>query len=722
MSPVSPELIVALRAALHPNFVVERPLGAGAMGGVVLARDLTLDRPVAVKVINPELAASRPFRERFLQEARTVAKLRHHNLVTVHTAGEAGGLLFAVMEYVPGESLRERLERGGPLPAAEAARVLYELADALAYAHAQGVVHRDIKPENVLLDAETGRALLVDFGVAQALAAGDERTTGPGLVVGSPRYMSPEQAAGDAIDGRSDLYTLGIVGWETLVGEPPFSGRGAQAVLAQQITATPPPLAERAPETPAALVAVIERALAKDPAARWPDARSMARALAGAVGDAGTSGETAPPRVGLLGGVGGRAPLAAATGFRRPRARLLAGAAALLLFGGGLAAWWSGRGGSPSEAEARRSFLVTPFAVLSGDPELAWLREGSVSMLTHDLAQWTDLSVVGYERTLDLLRDAGLAESGRITLSEAQALARLGGAWSVVTGQVTGSRDSTFVAATLYDVASGRRLRQLELGASRSADPRDLFDALARQLLEIAGAPQITPELARTTTSSITAYRAYLDGVRALNSWQLPRADSLLGVAVAHDSTFALAHYKRALVRGWSHLPDSTDVEFAEAARRHAGRLGERERELVEGYVAITRGLAAVRENDAAAARTYLADATERYETLVRRDTTDAESWYGLGDALFHRGQIEGAWDGHWTRALRAFDRTLALDSTFHLAYAHKLLVYQAGSTKGSPLVVAGDSVLYFPNDSAARAYGAARIEVARRASRRRAV
>ena len=125
MSPVSPELIVALRAALHPNFVVERPLGAGAMGGVVLARDLTLDRPVAVKVINPELAASRPFRERFLQEARTVAKLRHHNLVTVHTAGEAGGLLFAVMEYVPGESLRERLERGCPLPAAEAARVLY---------------------------------------------------------------------------------------------------------------------------------------------------------------------------------------------------------------------------------------------------------------------------------------------------------------------------------------------------------------------------------------------------------------------------------------------------------------------------------------------------------------------------------------------------------------------------------------------------------------------
>ena len=195
MSPVPTELLVALRAALHPNFVVERSLGAGAMGGVVLARDLTLDRPVAVKVINPELAASRPFRDRFLQEARTVAKLRHHNLVTVHAAGEAGGLLFAVMEYVPGESLRDRLDREGRLTADEAARVLHELAVALAYAHARGVVHRDIKPENVLLDRETGRALLADFGVAQALAAADEqaveRAVGLHHAVGSPRYMSP---------------------------------------------------------------------------------------------------------------------------------------------------------------------------------------------------------------------------------------------------------------------------------------------------------------------------------------------------------------------------------------------------------------------------------------------------------------------------------------------------------------------------------------------------
>jgi tetratricopeptide (TPR) repeat protein len=439
----------------------------------------------------------------------------------------------------------------------------------------------------------------------------------------------------------------------------------------------------------------------------------MARALGAAMGDPGSSGETAT-------GAAPVAPLGAASGFRRPRSRLPFVAAALLLAVGGAAAWWGARRAA-SPAASARSFLVAPFAVLSGEPSLAWLREGSVSMLTMDLAQWTDLSVVGYERTLDLLRDAGLDGAAPVSLSEAQALARRGGAGSVVTGQVTASPDSLRVAASLYDVASGTLRRQLQVAAPLGGDPRDLFDVLARQLLEIAGAPPITPELARTTTSSLAAYQAYLQGVRALNSWQLARADSLLGAAVAADSTFALAHYKRALARGWSHYPDSTDVRFAETALRHAGRLGRRERDLAEGYLAVARGLAAI-PRDTAGAAGYLAAAEERYAALLARDTLDAESWYGLGDALFHRGQLDGRLSANWTRAMRAFDRTLALDSSFHLAYSHKLLVYQAASTAGSPLVVVGDSLLYFPSDTAARRYGAARIEAARAAARRLAV
>ncbi|HEU4628486.1 MAG TPA: serine/threonine-protein kinase [Gemmatimonadaceae bacterium] len=705
------DILAALRAALSGHFVVERMLGAGAMGTVVLARDLTLERPVAIKVINPELAANRTFRQRFLQEARTVARLRHHNLVTVYSAGEADGLLYTVMEFVPGESLRERLEREGRLPPAEAGRILHELADGLAAAHAQGVIHRDIKPENVLLDAETGRALLVDFGVAQALAAGDDRVTAVGMVMGSPRYMSPEQASGEtALDGRSDLYTLGLVGYEMLAGRPPFTGPGVQTVLAQHITASPPPLAELAEDAPPALAAVIERALAKDPAARWPDARAMARALAIALGEPTSSGETQPA---------GTSATAAARGrWRRPA--LLAAAALVLA---APFAWRAAhRDGPPRGVDPLRSFFVAPFDVLSPDPSLAWLREGSVSMLALDLAQWTDLTVVDYERTLDLLRDAQLDTASQIRLSEALQLARASGVWSAVMGRITRAGDSLLTEASVYDVATGELVRTAHASVAADGDPRLMFDALARQLLEIAGAPPITPELARTTTTSITAFRAYLEGLRALNSWQLDRADSLFAAAVAADSTFALAHYKRALAHGWSHVPDSTDVAMVEGARRHAGRLPQRERDLVEGYLALVRGLAAAGTFDVARANGYLTSAEERYGALVARDSTDAESWYGLGDVHFHHAQLDSAVSRHWTQALRAFDRTLALDSTFHLAYAHKLIIYQAAGTEGYPFAVVGDSVLFLPTDSARRAFGATRLAAARTAARRAAV
>ncbi|HEX5582023.1 MAG TPA: serine/threonine-protein kinase [Gemmatimonadaceae bacterium] len=710
-------LPAALRDVLDAQFDLERPLGAGAMGSVFLARDRTLDRPVAIKVISPELSFNQSFRQRFLQEARTVARLRHHNLVTVHAAGEAGGVLYYVMEHVPGESLRQRLEREGRLAPLEAARILHELTVALAYAHAHGVVHRDVKPENVLLDEETGRALLADFGVAHAFAVGgDERVTESGFVVGSPRYMSPEQAAGESqLDGRSDIYALGLVGYEMLAGAPPFTGPGARAVLAQQITAPAPPLAARAPDAPPELVAIIERALQKEPAMRWPDARAMERALATLLGGA-AAGATASHDVA---GAASRGPGAGTSRWRQ----LVAGGVALVAFLLSVA-WLAGRRGEsvPAGVDPRRSFLVVPFEVQGGDAAMDWLREGSVSMLTLDLAQWTDLQVVDYERTLDLLRDARLDDRRQIGLEDARRLARRGGAWTVVTGQVGRGADSLYVIARLFDVASGRRIDQAQQSAPVGGDPRSLFDALARDLLEIAGAPEINPELARTTTSSLEAYRAYLAGVRALNGWQLARADSLLGAAVDADSTFALAHYKRALGRGWSRLPDSTDVAYAAAAARHADRLRPRERDLVEGYLAMARGLDAQREGDMDAAKGYLAAARDRYEALVRRDSTDAESWYMLGDAHFHSASLDDDLSGHWTRALRAFDRTLALDSTFHLAYAHKLLIYQSGGTSSSSIVVMGDSVLVLPTDSARQAFGLARVGRARELARTAAV
>jgi len=715
----------ALRNALGDHFLIEAPLGAGAMGSVFLGRDRTLDRPVAIKVISQELAASPTARQRFLHEARTVARLRHHNIVTVYAAGDADGLLYQVMEFVPGESLRERLEREGRIPADDVAWMMHELADALGYASDQGVVHRDIKPENVLLDAETGRALLADFGVAQALAGVGDGENGQGMTMGSPRYMSPEQAAGTRVlDGRSDLYSLCLVGYEMLAGRPPFIGPGVPAVIAQQISTRPQPLAELAPDAPPALVAALERGLEKDPALRWQHASALAAALSPLLG--GTeSGDQDDTHL-------------STTRRRRYRWRFAAAGAAAMAALIGAGSWLSGafrEAGPPDGSDPRRSVLVVPFDLLTADPELAWIRDGSVSMLTMDMAQWTDVQVMDYEHTLDLLREAGLDTVPRIGLTEARRLARTAGAWSVVTGQVRRGGDSLFVVARLYEVESGRALEQSEHAARAGDDPRAIFDATARSLLRIAGAPAITPELARTTTSSLAAYRDYLDGVRALNAWELERADSLLGAAVATDNTFALAHYRRAMARGWSHLPDATDVAMAEAASRHADRLPERDRILVESYLALTRALAAINGGGSEDPLPNLTRAEEGYRRLIARDSTDAEAWYGLGDAYFHAprpparsGTSErdagemAALAANWTLALRAFDRALALDSTFHLAYAHKLLIYQAAGTDGAPVIVVDDSVHTFASDSAARVHGAGRIAEARRQIRALAV
>ena len=251
--------LAALRRALGGTHDVERLLGAGGMGSVYLGHDRALDRAVAIKVIAPELAATAALRERFLREARTVARLRHPNIVAVYSAGETEGVLYFVMEYVPGESLRDRLDRAGRYDDASAVAALRDLARALAYAHGQGIIHRDVKPENVLLDAETGRAMLMDFGVAGAMRQGsDERMTGTGFVVGSPRYMSPEQAAGERdLDGRSDLYSLGLVGYEMLAGEPAVAGGSAASIIMRQITERPAPLTTRNDHVPPAVAAIV---------------------------------------------------------------------------------------------------------------------------------------------------------------------------------------------------------------------------------------------------------------------------------------------------------------------------------------------------------------------------------------------------------------------------------------------------------------------------------
>lgn len=269
-----------LSKALGDHYTIEGEVGRGGMGVVYRARDERLQRRVAIKVLPPELAFQKDIRQRFTREAQTAARLSHPHIVPIHTVGEGEGLVFFIMGYVDGESLGQRLKRRGPLQVEEARRIITETADALSAAHAVSIIHRDIKPDNILLEGTRGRVMVTDFGIAKALSSSGATLTGAGVAIGTPSYMSPEQAAGESeIDGRSDLYSLGIVSYQILTGDLPFTAPTVAGILMKQITEPAPLLTDSRPDLPEDLALAVSRCLEKDPENRWPSADALRRAL-----------------------------------------------------------------------------------------------------------------------------------------------------------------------------------------------------------------------------------------------------------------------------------------------------------------------------------------------------------------------------------------------------------------------------------------------------------
>ena len=276
------ELRALVERALGAHYELDCEIGRGGMGIVYRAKDRRLKRVVAIKVLPPELAFRGEIKTRFLREAETAAQLNHPNIVDIYSVDESAGLVFFVMAYIPGDNLAKRLHDHGAMSIDDTRRIIRDVGDALAYAHERGVVHRDIKPDNILIDEGSGRPMVTDFGIARAVTDGDNRLTATGIAIGTPTYMSPEQAAGDReIDGRSDLYALGVVAYQMLVGRPPFEASSTPAMLVKHLSERPAPVEQRRSDVPRDLARVVMTLLEKDPAARFSSAAMMVKVLDG---------------------------------------------------------------------------------------------------------------------------------------------------------------------------------------------------------------------------------------------------------------------------------------------------------------------------------------------------------------------------------------------------------------------------------------------------------
>ena len=637
---LSAELSRQLQEALGQSYVLERELGGGGMSRVFLAEEAALGRRVVVKVLPPELAEG-VSAERFTREVKLAARLQHPNIVPVLTAGDAVGLPYYTMPFVRGESLRARLAQGTPLSIDETVGVVRDVARALAYAHGEGVVHRDIKPDNVLLSG--GVAMVADFGIAKAISASvtTGRITSAGVALGTPGYMAPEQALADpAADHRVDLYALGVLAWEMLVGRPIFGDRAGQALVAAHISEVPANVATQRRDVPPALGALVMELLAKQPDDRPSSATQVLERL--------NAFASPPSRVG----------------------RRLAGAIAILIVTiAVIAGWWRVRSTAPDAS--MNVVAIAPFRVSGADPSLQYLREGMVDLLAAKIGGVGGLRAVDPRTTLVAWRRAA-GGNDDMSSSDAMRVAAEIGAGRLVLGELAGTTANLQLSATLLPAPTGRDpIKAITSGPADSLPT--LVDRLTAQL-EALGAGEAAPRLTALTSTSLPALRAYLDGQALYRSARTNVAMQSYFRAVELDSSFALAALGLVRTVGWG------GQSPADQARAMAvgGHILIRERRRLSPVDAALADAALGPRYPAPKTYPEWYAAAERVTSLAPES---AEGWFEVGDALFHGGGILGTADSD-ERAFRAFSRVIALDSAYLPAFVHlSVLFAEAGDT-----------------------------------------
>ncbi len=707
--------IERLRAALAGRYRVDREIGAGGMASVFLAEDLRHHRRVAIKLLRPELAAALGA-ERFLKEIRLTANLHHPHILPLFDSGESDGLLFYVMPFVEGETLRDRLEREQRLPVADAVRIAGEVAAALDYAHRQGVVHRDIKPENILL--HDGAALVADFGIALSPSGADDRLTGTGISLGTPHYMSPEQALGQSdVDARSDVYALGVALYEMLTGAPPFTGPSAQAIVAKVITETPVPPAKLRPEVPAAVSDAVLTALQKSPETRFATAAAFSAAL--------------------------ERPAAA---HRPVRRRWPAAAVAALVLVAVLGAVGYLRRAPVGAADlaaapAARRIAVIPFRNASGDTVNTSFSEGLSLEINDALSRLPGLTIVAASSSRYRAVGVDVTDAGREL-----------GVDAVLTGRVDTADSVVRVQVQLQDV----RTRTLRWSAKYDRPRKDLYkleDTLSLAIagdLRLATAPGAGRAARPGRTESPEAHALLLQARGSAERRSGPGLDAaitLFTAAINLDSSYAQAWTGRAnaenLIAAYGHADPVTMYGRAKADALHAVALDSTmaDAHTTLGFVAVffdrdwaragaefRRSLAL--DSTAAAARLYrgwyfvavdqMDSAVASLRTAIRLDPINPIYDTRLGTLLRLAGDLPGA-----AAALR---NALRKDSSF--AYAHRQLaevLAEGHDCEGARTELRREPVLQDESASLARASAlcgapeAARRFVVDREARRRA-
>jgi len=625
-----PDLQAQLQGALTDRYRIERELGAGGMATVYLAEDLKHHRRVAVKVLRPELAhALGP--ERFLREIATTANLHHPHILALYDSGQtpdaAGAFLYYVMPYVEGESLRDRLSREKQLPIEDALQITREVADALSYAHGRQTVHRDIKPENILL--ESGHAVVADFGIARAASSAattNSTLTDAGLAVGTPAYMSPEQAAGERnLDGRSDLYSLGCVLFEMLAGQPPFTGPTREVLVRQHIATTAPPVTQFRPAVPAAVVDALARALAKNPADRFQLVEHFASAL-----------QSGPPDTRAA------APLIEA-GARRWVVALFA--VAILLLGGWLA--FRARAGGPGTPSTNppRSIAVLPFRNLRGDSTGDYFTDGVTEEILHALTQIPDLRVAARTSAFQFKgKEVDVREVGdRLDVA------------AVLEGSIQREGDAIRITTQLIDTRTGYQIwsgkfdrHVADLFAVEDEISRALADTLKVSLGLVARPVGGTP--------NVEAHDLYFRGLSLLAQRGPALRQTIIYFknALASDSTFAPAW--AALAAAYELLPAyylssyEDALPLAERAARQAIALDS------------TLGPAYAVLGSVYRDRMQWADAERSYGRALRLAPNDPEAVEQYGQLLFCIGQAEAALP--WMERARKLDPLAPIPAT----------------------------------------------------------